>query len=85
MNYFPVFFDLAGQRVLVVGGGEVALRKVSLLERTGASITVVAPRIAPETHGARRGRPAEGRHQGIQPGRSRRRAAGDRRDFRAAP
>jgi uroporphyrin-III C-methyltransferase / precorrin-2 dehydrogenase / sirohydrochlorin ferrochelatase len=48
VNYFPVFFDLAAQKVLVVGGGEVALRKVSLLERTGASITVVAPDIAPE-------------------------------------
>ncbi|MHB8475262.1 MAG: siroheme synthase CysG [Steroidobacteraceae bacterium] len=48
MNYFPVFFDLSGQKVLIVGGGEVALRKISLLERTGASITVVAPEIAPE-------------------------------------
>ena len=48
MNYFPVFFDLAGQRVLIVGGGEVALRKISLLERTGARITVVAPDISPE-------------------------------------
>ena len=48
MNYFPVFFDLTGQRVLIVGGGEVALRKISLLERTGALITVVAPEIAPE-------------------------------------
>jgi uroporphyrin-III C-methyltransferase / precorrin-2 dehydrogenase / sirohydrochlorin ferrochelatase len=47
VNYFPVFFDLAGQRVLVVGGGEVALRKVSLLERTGASISVVAPQVQP--------------------------------------
>jgi uroporphyrin-III C-methyltransferase/precorrin-2 dehydrogenase/sirohydrochlorin ferrochelatase len=48
VNYFPVFFDLTGQKVLIVGGGEVALRKVSLLERTGALITVVAPQIAPE-------------------------------------
>ncbi len=47
MNYFPVFFDLEGQKVLVVGGGEVALRKVSLLERCGALITLVAPQIAP--------------------------------------
>jgi uroporphyrin-III C-methyltransferase / precorrin-2 dehydrogenase / sirohydrochlorin ferrochelatase len=45
VNYFPVFFDLTGQKVLVVGGGEVALRKVSLLERAGASVTVVAPEI----------------------------------------
>jgi uroporphyrin-III C-methyltransferase/precorrin-2 dehydrogenase/sirohydrochlorin ferrochelatase len=48
VNYFPVFFDLTGQRVLIVGGGEVALRKIMLLERTGALITVVAPAIAPE-------------------------------------
>ncbi len=48
MNYFPVFFDLKGQKVLVVGGGEVALRKVSLLQPTGALITLVAPRIDPE-------------------------------------
>ncbi len=43
-----MFFDLAGQKVLIVGGGEVALRKVSLLERTGASINMVAPQIVPE-------------------------------------
>ena len=48
MTYFPVFFDLKGQNVLVVGGGDVALRKVSLLERCGALVTVVAPRIATE-------------------------------------
>jgi len=34
--------------VLIVGGGEVALRKISLLERAGAAITVVAPDIEPE-------------------------------------
>ncbi|HEY2634459.1 MAG TPA: siroheme synthase CysG [Steroidobacteraceae bacterium] len=48
MNYFPVFFDLVGQKVLVVGGGDVALRKIALLERSGASITVVAPEVVPE-------------------------------------
>src|SRR5580658_4836827 len=45
MNYFPVFLDLNGQNVLIVGAGVVALRKVSLLERTGAVITVVAPEV----------------------------------------
>jgi uroporphyrin-III C-methyltransferase / precorrin-2 dehydrogenase / sirohydrochlorin ferrochelatase len=48
MIYFPVFFDLKAQKVLVVGGGEVALRKLTLLERAGAAITVVAPELAPE-------------------------------------
>lgn len=48
MNYFPLFFDLQGQKVLVVGAGAVALRKVLLLERAHAAITVVAPRAVPE-------------------------------------
>jgi uroporphyrin-III C-methyltransferase/precorrin-2 dehydrogenase/sirohydrochlorin ferrochelatase len=42
-----VFFDLSGQKVLIVGGGEVSLRKISLLERSGAAISVVAPEVAP--------------------------------------
>jgi uroporphyrin-III C-methyltransferase/precorrin-2 dehydrogenase/sirohydrochlorin ferrochelatase len=48
VNYFPVFFDLTAQCVLVVGGGDVALRKVALLERSGALITLVAPKVLPE-------------------------------------
>ena len=40
--HFPVFLKLAGERVLVVGGGEVALRKVRLLRETGARIEIVA-------------------------------------------
>jgi uroporphyrin-III C-methyltransferase/precorrin-2 dehydrogenase/sirohydrochlorin ferrochelatase len=48
LKYFPLFFNLHEQKVLVVGGGEVALRKVDLLERAGALITLVAPRVEPE-------------------------------------
>lgn len=48
MHYFPAFFDLSAQKVLVVGGGEVALRKIALLERCGAKITVVAREVLPE-------------------------------------
>jgi uroporphyrin-III C-methyltransferase / precorrin-2 dehydrogenase / sirohydrochlorin ferrochelatase len=48
MIYFPVFFDLRAQKVLIVGGGEVALRKLTLLERAGAAITVVAPDLTAE-------------------------------------
>jgi siroheme synthase (precorrin-2 oxidase/ferrochelatase) len=32
LQYFPLFFDLRLQKVLIVGGGEVALRKAALLE-----------------------------------------------------
>lgn len=45
MQYFPVFFDLNGKRVLVVGGGDVAARKVSLLFRAGAEVQVVSPEL----------------------------------------
>ncbi len=48
MRYFPVFFNLQAQHVLIVGGGEVALRKASLLQSTGALITLVAPQVASE-------------------------------------
>ena len=48
MNYFPAFFDLTAQKVLIVGGGEVALRKLNLLTRSGAKVTLVAPEILPE-------------------------------------
>jgi len=43
MQYFPVFFALSDRHCLVVGGGEVAARKVSLLVRAGARVTVVSP------------------------------------------
>ena len=48
MEYFPVFLDLKRRPVLLVGGGEAALRKLRLLRKAGAEVTVVAPRILPE-------------------------------------
>lgn len=45
---YPVFLDLAGVSVLVVGGGTVALRKVGGLAEAGAVVTVVAPEVRPE-------------------------------------
>lgn len=43
MQYFPIFLDAQHLDVLVVGAGEVAARKVELLLKTPAKITVVAP------------------------------------------
>ena len=48
MTWYPVFLDLAGKPVLVVGAGKVALRKTKGLLEAGASVTVVAPRAEPE-------------------------------------
>jgi len=48
MDFLPVFLRLQGQRALVVGGGQVALRKVQMLLRAGALLRVVAPEIGAE-------------------------------------
>ena len=47
MNTLPLFFKLENRPVLVVGGGEVALRKADLLDKAGATITFVAPSYEP--------------------------------------
>ena len=43
MRYFPAFLDLDGRDALVIGGGESAARKIRLLRKAGARVTVVAP------------------------------------------
>jgi uroporphyrin-III C-methyltransferase/precorrin-2 dehydrogenase/sirohydrochlorin ferrochelatase len=48
MRYFPIFADLRGRTVLVVGGAEEALRKVRLIRKTEARIVVVAETLHPE-------------------------------------
>lgn len=48
MAYFPFFIDIQDKHCLVVGGGAVALRKVTVLLQFGVYITVVAPRICKE-------------------------------------
>src|ERR1051325_8694810 len=47
-RYYPIFLDLAGKPVLMVGAGKVALRKTKGLLEAGAAVTVVAPRAEPE-------------------------------------
>jgi uroporphyrin-III C-methyltransferase / precorrin-2 dehydrogenase / sirohydrochlorin ferrochelatase len=48
MDYLPIFMQLRGEPAVVVGGGHVALRKVELLLRAGARITVIAPKLHDE-------------------------------------
>ena len=46
--YYPVFLKVSGKRCVVVGGGEVARRKVEMLLDHGASIEVISPDLCPE-------------------------------------
>ena len=45
MSYFPIFLEMRGRRVLVIGGGAVAERKIASLREAGAQITVISPDI----------------------------------------
>jgi len=45
MDFLPIFMNLRGQSCLVVGGGDVAVRKVALLREAGAKVRVVSPEL----------------------------------------
>ena len=47
MDYFPLFLKLKQQNCLVIGAGEIAARKIDLLARAGAIITVIAEKSCP--------------------------------------
>ena len=54
MDYLPLHIDLRRQDCLVVGGGALALRKVELLLKASAAVTVVAKTCCDEVHGLAR-------------------------------
>jgi len=43
MDYLPIFFKISQKQCLVVGGGDIALRKINLLLKSGALVECVAP------------------------------------------
>jgi precorrin-2 dehydrogenase/sirohydrochlorin ferrochelatase len=47
-EFYPMFLKIRGRRCVVVGGGQVALRKVRALLEHGASIEVISPDPCPE-------------------------------------
>ncbi len=48
MRYYPVFLDIAGKPVIVIGGGNIAHQKVVGLLRAAAEVTVISPELNPE-------------------------------------
>lgn len=45
-GYFPLFIDLRGMKVLVVGGGKIATRRIQKLMDFDPVITVISPQIS---------------------------------------
>ena len=44
-TYYPVYLDLTGKPVVVIGGGQIAERKVLVLLESDARVTVVSPEL----------------------------------------
>jgi uroporphyrin-III C-methyltransferase/precorrin-2 dehydrogenase/sirohydrochlorin ferrochelatase len=57
MEFLPLFVDIRNRKIVVIGGGDVAARKIALLRRAGAHVSVVAPELSADVrteagHGA---------------------------------
>ncbi len=65
---YPVTLSLSGRPVLVVGGGEVALRKIEGLLAEGARVTVIAPEPVPAVEELARRGAVELRRRAHRPG-----------------
>ncbi len=47
-SYYPILLNIQGKKCLVVGGGNVALRKVQALLEQDANVEIVSPNFCPE-------------------------------------
>lgn len=49
-NFLPISIDISDQKILIIGGGQSALKKILILKRSGANIEVVAENIIDEVY-----------------------------------
>ncbi len=50
MKYFPIFLDAEHISAMVIGGGDVAARKIELLLKTTTNIVVMSESVSPSVH-----------------------------------
>jgi siroheme synthase-like protein len=46
--YYPIYLNICDRKCIVIGGGQVALRKVQILLEYGAEVDVISPELDPE-------------------------------------
>jgi len=68
MDYLPIFLKVRERPCLVVGAGKVAARKVALLLRAGARVTIVSPECCAEVQSLTAGADVNCVERGFQPG-----------------
>jgi len=49
-DYLPIAIDISNRKILIIGGGQSALKKIRILQRSGANIEVVAENIIDEVY-----------------------------------
>lgn len=49
-NYLPISIDISNSKILIIGGGQSALKKIRILQRFGANLEVVAENIIEEVY-----------------------------------
>lgn len=47
-NFLPISIDISGQKILIIGGGQSALKKLRILQRFDANVEVLAEHIIEE-------------------------------------
>lgn len=49
-NFLPISIDISNSKILIIGGGQSALKKIRILQRSGAHVEVVAENIIDEVY-----------------------------------
>jgi precorrin-2 dehydrogenase/sirohydrochlorin ferrochelatase len=49
-NFLPISIDISECKILIIGGGQSALKKIKILQRSGAQLEVIAENIIDEVY-----------------------------------
>jgi len=49
-NFLPISIDISEGKILIIGGGQSALKKIKILQRSGAQLEVIAEDIIDEVY-----------------------------------